>query len=498
MELSSARMMNLNLILGGPGCGKTTRLIELVKENLALGTSASRIAFVAFTKAAAEEAKRKAAEAFNLNPEKDLPWFRTIHSLAFAKLSLTRDDVMSRKDWAEFSEFSGYPITGASDASTSIMPHDKIGDQMLRIVDYAEATGVSLQESWETFEPTFDWWAIEQFAGMLKEFKNSVGKVDFGDMLSIFPENCDPLDVDLAIIDEGQDLTHSQWNVVNHAFSKTKKLYIAGDDDQAIYRWAGADVQRFLNLSDNPEILPISHRLPKQVHALAEDVASRISHRYAKHFSATDREGSIEHHMQPYGIDFSEGTWLLLARSSYMLFDLEAHLKESGIYYSTARGNSVAASEVSAIKLWEDVRSKKRTEAMPHEIKNLFKCLDRKPPVIRNNKPIVLADLNVSFEKIWHEAFVGIEESKREYYISCLRRGEKLLEKPRVRIETIHGVKGAEADNVLVMTDLSARTERGFHQEPDNEHRVFYVAVTRAKRNLHIVAPQTSMSYYLA
>ncbi len=490
--------MNLNLILGGPGCGKTTRLIELVKENLATGTSASRIAFVAFTKAAAEEAKSKAAEAFSLNPANDLPWFRTIHSLAFAKLGLTRDDVMGKKDWREFSEFTGYPLTGSADPLSSIMPQDRIGDQMLRIIDYAEATGSTLQAAWEIFEPTFDWWTLEQFAAMLKEFKDSVGKVDFADMLTMFPENCNPLEVDLAIIDEGQDLTHSQWNVVNHAFSKAKKVYIAGDDDQAIYKWAGADVERFLNLSENPEILPISHRLPKTVHSLAERISSRITHRYTKHFLSTEREGSIEHHMEPYNIDFSDGTWLLLARSNYMLFQLESHLKESGIYYSTARGNSVAASEVAAIKLWEDVRAGKRQEALPHEVKNLFKCLDRKPPVIRNNKPIPVLDLNISFDKIWHEALIGIEENKREYYISCLRRGEKLLEKPRVRIETIHGVKGAEADNVMIMTDISARTERGFQQEPDNEHRVFYVAVTRAKRNLHIVAPQTSMSYFVA
>jgi DNA helicase-2/ATP-dependent DNA helicase PcrA len=490
--------MNLNLILGGPGCGKTTRLIEIVKQELATGTSASRIAFVAFTKAAAEEAKRKAAEAFSLDPEKDLPWFRTIHSLAYAKLGLGRDDVMARKDWKEFAEFSGYPLTGSSDSTFSNTNNDKLGDQMLRIVDYADATGVTLQESWELFEPNFDWWTLEQFAAMLKEFKDAVGKVDFGDMLTMFPENCDPIDVDVAIIDEGQDLTHSQWNVVNHAFSKARQIFVAGDDDQAIYKWAGADVQRFLSLSENPEVLPISHRLPKQIHALASTISSRISHRYAKHFSATDREGSIEFHMQPYGIDFTTGTWLLLARSNYMLFDLESHLKESGIYYATSRGNSVAASEVAAIKLWEDVRSGKRTEALPHEVKNLFKTLDRKPPVIRNNKAIPVADLNVSFDKIWHEALTGIEESKREYYISCLRRGEKLTQAPRVRVETIHGVKGAEADNVLLLTDLSAKTEKSFQLEPDTEHRVFYVGVTRAKRNLHIVAPQTSMSYYIA
>ena len=38
--------------------------------------------------------------------------------------------------------------------------------------------------------------------------------------------------------------------------------YIAGDDNQAINRWAGADVKRFLNIKGNLKVLPISHRLP--------------------------------------------------------------------------------------------------------------------------------------------------------------------------------------------------------------------------------------------
>lgn len=487
-------MNNLQLILGGPGCGKTTRLIEIVKQSLAEGISASRIAFVAFTKAAAEEAKNKAAAEFHLDPKTDLPWFRTIHSLAYAKLGLTRDEVMSKKDWKEFSEYSGYQLSGNGD----VVDSERIGDQLLRITDYAIATGTSLEQAHDIFEPNFDWWTVEQFAAMLKEFKESTGKVDFSEMLTMFPENCDPLDVEVAIIDEAQDLTHTQWNVVEHAFSRAKIVWVAGDDDQAIYKWAGADVEKFLKLSIRPEVLPISHRLPKTVHALAAKVAGRISKRYEKKFSPTEKLGNVEHHIQPEGIDFSEGSWLILARSNYMLNGIESHIRESGIHYSTARGAAVSANEVAAIRLWEDVRAGKKPECLPFEAKNLFKALDRKPPVFRTTKPVSTLDMNFGADRIWHESLIGIPAEKREYYISCLRRGEKLQNAPRVRIETIHGVKGAEADNVLLMTDISVRTAKGYELQPDNEHRVFYVGITRAKRNLHIVAPQTASSYFIS
>jgi len=64
-----------------------------------------------------------------------------------------------------------------------------------------------------------------------------------------------------------------------------------------------------------------------------------------------------------------------------------------------------------------------------------------------------------------------------------------------IKLSTIHGAKGAEADNVILMTDVSPATYENI--ENDSEHRVWYVAVTRAKKKLYIVQPQTDMYYDL-
>ena len=42
---------------------------------------------------------------------------------------------------------------------------------------------------------------------------------------------------------------------------------------------------------------------------------------------------------------------------------------------------------------------------------------------------------------------------------------------------------------------LSRKSYIGSQLTPVDEHRVFYVAMTRAINNLHIVQPQTSMFY---
>jgi DNA helicase-2/ATP-dependent DNA helicase PcrA len=72
-----------------------------------------------------------------------------------------------------------------------------------------------------------------------------------------------------------------------------------------------------------------------------------------------------------------------------------------------------------------------------------------------------------------------------------MSRGESILRQPRITLSTIHGVKGGECDNVVLITDVSYKVYEELQQRPDDELRVFYVAVTRAKENLYIVEPRT-------
>lgn len=485
-----------SLILGGPGCGKTTRLIDIVRAELYKGIPSDRIAFVAFTKAAAEEAKLRASETFQLDAEKELPWFRTIHSLTYARLGIQRDEVMGWKDWRDFAQYAGYALTGRYDNDAPAMSTDKLGDQMLRVIDFANATTQTLEAAYDQLECNFHWYQLQQFRSMYLHYKAETGKIDFGDMLSVYSSGeSEPLDVDVAIIDEAQDLTAAQWAVVRKAFANVQRIYIAGDDDQAIYRWAGADIDAFLSLKGSREVLPLSHRLPVKMFDLANKVSGRISRRFPKQFLPTGRAGEVYHHMSPDGLDLSSGSWLLLARNNYMLPEIEQMVRSYGVNYATHKGPAVNQGEVAGMHMWEALRSGKRATLSAKEARIIFKLLDKPTPQLRELNSYTPVQLALPTERIWHEAFQGIPSDRREFYISCLRRKEKLSAAPRVRIETIHGVKGKEADNVMIMTDISARTERSFQADPDNEHRVFYVGVTRARETLHIIAPQSASCY---
>ena len=80
-------------IFGPPGTGKTTKLLDMVDQNLSSGIASTDIAFLAFTRKAANEAKERASLRFNLDPNKDLFYFRPLHSLALTLTDLRTEQV---------------------------------------------------------------------------------------------------------------------------------------------------------------------------------------------------------------------------------------------------------------------------------------------------------------------------------------------------------------------------------------------------------------------
>jgi DNA helicase II / ATP-dependent DNA helicase PcrA len=96
-------------------------------------------------------------------------------------------------------------------------------------------------------------------------------------------------------IDEAQDLSHLQWEMVRNIWSKAEKTYIAGDDDQAIFKWAGADIDHFIALRDEVDeikTLNQSYRIPGgPIHELSQKIISKVTNRYEKTYNPTPRNG---------------------------------------------------------------------------------------------------------------------------------------------------------------------------------------------------------------
>jgi len=500
------------LILGPPGCGKTHTLIEIVRDALSRGVEPDRIGYVSFTKKAVTEAIERAGSAFNLTP-KSLPYFRTLHSLGYSGLGLSQSDLMAREDWREFSRMMGMNFDGiiASDADDGlILPQGKDHDRYLRMVDRAALRCVTLGEEYnDQRNYDLDFFMLFKIWRELQKYKSEYGKVSFTDMISGYVKQGTAPKLEILIVDEAQDLVPLQWKMVELLAQNSDKTYFAGDDDQAIHRWAGVDVNLFMNCSKNVRTLKKSYRLPRSAYNLANSVVKRIHNRKQKAFDPMDREGTVNFHMDTYNLDMSQGSWTLMSRTNSFARDVAADLRDQGLFYEIKGYPSVKLEIAEAIKIWEGLQ--KGDQIGLHEVKQLYQLAPKSGDgavVKRGMKQLLevepvdstytydslvknfglLADKNIEALDMLR---LGVDE---KHYIRALRRrGEVLTERPRLKVSTFHAMKGGEDENVVVHLDSTKVCVT--NQDQDDEHRVFYVGLTRVKENLHIIESQKKYRY---
>ena len=103
---------NAQIILGPPGTGKTSTLLGLLEEELDRGTCPEDIGFFTFTKQAVQEGKSRAMSRFGIT-NNQLPFFRTLHSLCFFQLGLSKDSVMGARDLNDLNQKLNLRLTGS-------------------------------------------------------------------------------------------------------------------------------------------------------------------------------------------------------------------------------------------------------------------------------------------------------------------------------------------------------------------------------------------------
>jgi len=457
---------------GPPGTGKTHRLISRAKAYARIGVPLDRIGYFAFTKKAADEAKERMPFA-----NKKLRYFKTLHALAFECLDMIQEDVMQPYHYEELGKKLNLQVKFYDRYNKDESFYLGFENTYFQIIQRAFNRNVDLKQEFnlEEYDPKdVDWVTLDHINKNLFNYKNKKKIFEFNDMIKNLTDNPEKIpEFDVIFIDEAQDLSPLQWKLYDVLKSKTKDIYLAGDDDQAIFAWAGADVSRFIKEPAKEKVLIYSKRISKAVQEQSKvAIGNIVGIKKQKLYYPRNYKGISEEIYNLDEIDLVKGKWLILARTISKLKKIEEILIEKGLYFESNKGKSIPVTLYKAIKNYE--RWRKGEELLEEHIKDIKDYVGN----VKWNK-----------NKGWFEEFSLADNDEKEYLVRLFENKEDLDKPSRIWISTIHAIKGGEQDNVILCLDLGDKIIKAMNQsqdKADEEHRVWYVAYTRAKNNLYM------------
>jgi superfamily I DNA/RNA helicase len=466
-------------VIGPPGTGKTKTLLDEVDKYIAKGIPLNRIGYFAFTRNAANEARDRFLKKNKDLTEKDTLYFKTLHSLAFHNLGLNQDNVMNELHYKAIGETCGIQINYASYESNSWNGIFSSNSEYLNLINLARVRRIDTLNQFDLNEhlSKVERNKLDAIDKEINSYKKTYGLIDFTDMLDKFLKNGTVKGkLDVIFVDEAQDLSKIQWDMLEKIEKENEAdVWIAGDDDQAIFGWAGADVMSFIKWKATEVPLQQSKRVPSEIQKAALSIVGRIEeYRLDKKYYPKKEKGQITEVIKIADIDMSKGSWLILARTNSLLKEIPKMLKQKGLFFKTSDGkNSIGKNLYEDIEYWNKM---KKNEKIPEIIEQ--RILER----IKDKKP------NLELE--WHEAFNNEASDKIDYLRVLLANKERIDGTPRITISTIHSAKGGEATNVVLFLNETTNTIKAASKsraKRDEEYRVWYVAVTRSMQNLFLI-----------
>ncbi len=422
---------------------------------------------------------------------------------------------------------------------------------------------------------------IEKVYEVYENFKKSNNYIDFDDMqtiaLRLLDENPRLLKsiqnkYQYFQLDEGQDTSLLQFEILNRIVSLNNNLMVVADDDQSIYSFRAANPDYLLNFKDyypGAEIFIMNenHRSSKNIASLAGEFIKDNNFRYKKNLISKKEKGervlikTLKDAYEQYdfikkNIDFSKSNAILF-RNNISAINLVTFLLEDGIDFAINddfldffKSQIIDdffdiikfSDDFSNVEAFENIYYKIRTFLKKTEIEKLstkpinqdifdffYEILDydrknslydiekklshiRKLPLSRKisyiykylgykeysslkaNKfaeEVINKDLFVESLINFTKDLETIEDFDRK--ILNLKKKISLMPPSNLILQTIHRSKGLEYDKVFVI-DMNKNEfpiidyEKDSKASLEEERRVFYVAMTRARENLFILS----------
>lgn len=316
-------------VTAGAGTGKTRLLTHryayLVNE---LGISPSNILCVTFTNKAANEMKKRIASMVSEGNVND--FVCTIHGFCVSLLRKELFRIGYPKNFAIIDE------EDSKDLAKQVLQEFKLDQTLITAKQFLQEIHLFKQKEnyiGQYMLPNSTKDSTNQIERFLQlQSKNFA--LDFDDLILFTTYILEKYEdarnywqdiINYIMVDEAQDFSARNWNIIEILSSKYNNLFIVGDPDQAIYEWRGASPELFINfIPDKDFVLDENYRSTPNILNVANSIIKNNKKRIEKNLITHNESGRIVLHYHGKN-EIEESDWIA---------NQIALLKESGFEYS--------------------------------------------------------------------------------------------------------------------------------------------------------------------
>jgi len=497
-------------VVGAPGTGKSfylSRQIERAIEKY----DPYEIVVISYTNAAVEEISSRIEKNLGVK----LPYVKTLHSICYRLLGLNDDKFAEQSKYIkQFNE--EYP-SFAFDINNSLSEDNDENEKSDINKNNKLFTKMNIYRN--RLIPVELWdYETKSFYVAWKRFLEENYLVDYAGMIeNTIMRNLSIDSMKVLFVDEAQDMTALQMRLLQSWYSQCDSVVMSGDSNQAIFKFAGATPDVFMNMDyDKRVVLDKSYRLPSNILDYSNTILDKSHVKEMVKFNPRVDGGDV---ILDCDNDLSDnlkmnGTHMILTRCQYQAREWVNYLVENNVpFYNPYRPSELSWNPfdqeiAKAIKIYLKISA---TCISIDEIKQLVKfCIAGKCFSKRGTKSKIMSmpdgDTRMYYPKDlknlgFNPDFIDMEGDLVQYFnfgkgksVSLLKHKLKtnpfdIERKPKVIVGTIHSVKGGEADHVWIDSRLSSNIRKAILYEDamDDEIRVAYVAVTRARESVGII-----------
>ena len=535
-QTAAAATGEVQLVLAGPGSGKTTtlaaRFVHLVRQ----GTDHRRILALTFTKKAADEMKERIMTALELTSAGDLA-IATFHGFAFRLLK-------RNPQLAGLSE--GFELWDAPQQRQIFNSRRMWWNEEIDVLDVISGAKERLQDAESfaaTIDPNDD--VLRNAVEFFKVYENALrkaGAIDFSDMVPLVVRamHRDAAyaatvagSYDHVLVDEYQDVNPGQVQLLEHFVRAGVKLWVVGDEDQTLYAFRAADVRYILEFSRTfrgaqVHVLDHNYRSAVQIVAAARRlIVNNRSRRSKDQRASTTEPGEIV--IRGYRTATIEARQVATAaakliRSGYaprqiaVLYrtastglalqpamrqldipyqvrgasdlwqSVAARLVLGSLYY-LRDGASVEAMSRMGSNRRAEITREKLDQARVGKVGSFARACEIVRTIVEAAVPGQASERNRAEWVSVVEAVTAIAsscQSLQQLETRIVEQSAVLRTPPEhaVALSTIHSAKGLEWDAVFVIGMEEGVLPHASNDDVEEERRVAYVGITRAKRIL--------------